>query len=56
MWHGRRTTMTSFKNNVNINTTIAVARKAQQFPPISANLMMAEKAETDSAVTNFKRI
>jgi hypothetical protein len=32
------------------------ARKAQQFPRISKLLMMAEKAEICSAVTNFKRI
>jgi hypothetical protein len=33
---------------------MAIARKAQQFPPISTHLMMAESAETCNAVTNFK--
>jgi hypothetical protein len=39
-----------------MKTSIAVVRKARQFPRISTYLMMAEKAETCSAVTNFKII
>jgi hypothetical protein len=54
MWHRRRSTLTSFKNIVNMKTPIAVKRKAQQFPRISAHLMMAELAGTCSAVTTFK--
>jgi hypothetical protein len=50
------TTLTSFKNIINMKTPIAVARKAQQFPRISAHLKMPDKAETCSAVTNFRRI
>jgi hypothetical protein len=34
---------------------IAVSRKVQQFPGISTHQMMAELAETCSAVTNFKK-
>jgi hypothetical protein len=37
-------------------TAIAVERKAQQFPPTSTHLIMAEYAETYSAVTALKRI
>jgi hypothetical protein len=36
------TTLTSFRNTVNTKTRIAVARKAEQLPPISAHLMIAE--------------
>jgi hypothetical protein len=38
-----------------MKTRIAIARKTKQFPRISTHLMMAEKAETCSAVTNFKK-
>jgi hypothetical protein len=41
MWH-RRTTMTSFRNIVNIKILIAVVWKAQQLPLISMLLMMAK--------------
>jgi hypothetical protein len=49
-------TLILFRNILNMKTPIAVVQKAQQFPRISTHLMMAELAETYSAVTNFKRI
>jgi hypothetical protein len=48
------TTLTRFKNIVNVATPIAVAWKAQKFPRISTHLMMAEEADT-APVTNFKK-
>jgi hypothetical protein len=36
------TTLTSFKNAVNTEAPITVARKAQQFPRISRHLRIAE--------------
>jgi hypothetical protein len=48
--------LTSFKNIVNTKTLITVAWKAQQFHQLSMHLMIAEEAETSSAVTNFKKI
>jgi hypothetical protein len=39
-----------------MKSLIAVAWKAQQFPRISTQLMMADEAEAYSAVTNFKRL
>jgi uncharacterized membrane protein len=42
LWHKRRTTLTSFKNTVNMKTPFAVPWKVQQFPQITMHLMMAE--------------
>jgi hypothetical protein len=42
---GGGTTMTSFKNIVNMKTLIAVVWKAQQFARISMHLMMAKWAK-----------
>jgi hypothetical protein len=50
------TTLTPFRNIIKTKTPIAVARKAEQFLGISTHLMMAEQAETCSAMTNCKRI
>jgi hypothetical protein len=36
------TALASFRNTVNAKTHIAVARKSQQFPRISAHLLMAD--------------
>jgi hypothetical protein len=36
------TTLTSFKNMVNMKTSIALLQKTQQFPQISVHLVMAE--------------
>jgi hypothetical protein len=48
-------TIPAFRRHVRIRKTpFAVEQKAQQFPQISTHLMVAEYAETNSAVMNFK--
>jgi hypothetical protein len=47
------TTLTEFRDTVNMQTSIAVEPKSQQLSQISTHLMMAVYDETCSAVTNF---